>query len=375
MRDVGPPKGVVDRRQRDRRVADRRRGAERRQGVRRADGSRRAAGLGMRSSLRREPLPLPRVASREYGPLNQRTARAPKILRALLVAIVAIASLLAATLEEAKSATASSAAAKTGVVVKRADGVTATLSYVRKGGGSSIVRYSQLRLTVRASGRTTLRRLLLKGKGGTAYLTRPQVTVRELTGDGVPDVLVDVFTGGAHCCSISTIVRSTPKSWGSPLVHDWADHSYQLKDAGGSSTPEFITDDPRFTGAYAAYAVSASPIRIYSMEGGQLKVVTTQFPDWIRQDVTQWEQRWQDIAKEQDADIVAQGGRAAVAAWVADLALLQQFDAAKAVLAAAEARGDFKDFPGFGGQLGHDLKAWGYLADPAAIGLTDTPVS
>lgn len=372
MRDVGPPQGVVDRRQRDRRVADRRRGAERRQGVRRADGSRRAPGLGMRSSLRREPLPLPRVASREYGPLNQRAARAPKILRALLVAAVAIASLLAATLEEAKSATVS---AKTGVVVKRGDGVTATVSYTRTGGGSSIVRYSQLRLTVRASGRTTLRRLLLKGKGGTAYLTRPRVTVREITGDGVPDVIIDVFTGGAHCCSISTIVRSTPKSWGSPRVHDWADHSYQLKDAGGSTTPEFITDDPRFTGAYAAYAVSASPIRIFSMEGGQLKVVTTQFPDWIRQDVTQWEQRWQEIGKETDPEIVAQGGRAAVAAWVADLVLLQQFDAAKAVLAAAQARGDFKDAPGFGGQLGHDLKAWGYLTDPAVIGLTDAPVS
>lgn len=329
----------------------------------------------MRSSLRREPLPLPRVASREYGPLNERTARAPKILRALLIAAVAIASLMAATLEEAKSATIAAAAGKAGVVTKTAGGVTATVAYVRQGRPSTGANYSQLRLTVRAPGRTTLRRLALRGKGGTAFLTRPQLTVRDVTGDGVGDVIVDVFTGGAHCCSVSTIVRSTPKSWGSPLVHDWADHSYELKDLGGSSTPEFVTDDPRFTGAYAAYAVSASPIRIYSMEGGQLKVVTTQFPDWIRQDLKQWEQRWQDIAKDNDADIVAQGGRAAVAAWVADLALLQQFDAAKAVLAAAQARGDFNDFPGFGGQLGHDLKAWGYLADPAVIGLTDAPVS
>ncbi len=356
-------------------MADRRRGAERRQGVRRLDGSTRNSGLGMRSSIRREPMPLPRVASREYGPLNQRAARAPKILRGLLVAAVAIASLLAATLEDAKSATASASAGKRGVVTKTADGVTATVAYVRKGSPATGATYSQLRLTVRAAGRTTLRRLALKGAGATAYLTRPQLTVQDVTGDGIADVIVDVFTGGAHCCSVSTIVRSTPKSWGSPLVHDWADHSYELKDLGGSTTPEFVTDDPRFTGTYAAYAVSASPIRIYSMEGGQLKVVTPQFPDWIRQDIKQWEQRWQEIGKEKDADIVAMGGRAAVAAWVADLVLLQQFDAAKAVLAAAQARGDFKDFPGFGGQLGHDLKAWGYLTDPALVGLTDAPVS
>ncbi len=152
VRDVGPPRGTVDRRQRDRRVADRRRGAERRQGVRRLDGNTRAAGLGMRSSLRREPLPLPRVASREYGPLNERTARAPKILRALLIAAVAIASLMAATLEEAKSATIAAAAGKAGVVTKTADGVTATVAYVRQGRPSTGANYSQLRLTVRAPG-------------------------------------------------------------------------------------------------------------------------------------------------------------------------------------------------------------------------------
>ena len=58
-----------------------------------------------------------------------------------------------------------------------------------------------------------------------------------------------------------------------------------------------------------------------------------------------------------------------------DLALLGEYDAAKAVYAAADARGDLAGFIGFGGQLGHDLKAYGYLPDPGLIGLTDAPVS
>lgn len=371
MRDNDPPNGI-ERRQHERRLADRRRGAERRRIVRRADGSARPSGVGMRSfSPERKALP---QQFRAYGPVNEGGARTPKILRVLLVAGVAIGCLLAATLENAKAATTPKP--KTGVVTKTADGTTATLAYVRSGSsatGGPV--YGQLRLTVRAAGRTTLRRLAITGKGGAGYLARPQLTLSDLTGDGVDDVIVDIFTGGAHCCSVSTIVRSTPKSWGRPLVHDWRDNGYQLKDAGGSSTPELIADDSRFTGAYTAYAGSAEPIRIFSLEGGLLKVVTTQFPDWIRQDVTQQETQWQESGKLDDPQAVADAGRAAAAAWIADLVLLGDYDAAKAVFAASQARGDLKGNEGFGGQLGHDLKAWGYLTDPAVIGLTDAPIS
>lgn len=355
-------------------MADRRRGAERRRAVRRADGSKGQTSVGLRSSLRTDPRPAPRVASRENGPLRPRTARTPKVLRILFVTAVAVGCLLAATLQEAKAATTPKP--KTGVVTKTAAGVTATVSYVRRGSlASGGPTYSSLLLTVRAKGRTTLRRLKLTGEGKTAYLTRPQLTVSEVTGDGVPDVIVDIFTGGAHCCSVSTIVRSTPKSWGRPLVHNWADHAYKLQDAGGSATPEFITDDARFTGAYSSYAASAAPIRIFSLEGGTLTAVTTQFPDWIRKDITTWQTGWQDATKLDDPEAVHEAGRSAAAAWIADLVLLQDYDGAKAVYAAAQSRGDFTLYTGFGGQFGHDLKAWGYLSDPSLIGLTDTPVS
>jgi hypothetical protein len=73
--------------------------------------------------------------------------------------------------------------------------------------------------------------------------------------------------------------------------------------------------------------------------------------------------------------------RTATASWVADLALLGQLEQARAVISTAAARGDFNLYlqdpsrlPGsFAGQLGHDLKAWGYLADPTVVGLVDAP--
>ncbi|MBO9531849.1 MAG: hypothetical protein J7513_02625 [Solirubrobacteraceae bacterium] len=374
-RDVGPPDGI-ERRNRDRRISDRRRGAERRRSTRRNDGA-----FGGVTEYGKQTYTLRPTHSRsryaklaQYGPINGPKPRTPKVLRAVLVTAVALACLLAGTLTESKAATAPKG--KTGVVVKSSGAVHATLSYVKKGAASSGgPSYGSLKLTVKAAGRTTLRKLAITGRGSTGYLTRPQLTVREVTGDGIPDVLVDIYTGGAHCCSITTLVRSTPKGWNrSPITRDWADHSYRLADAGGSSTPEFITDDPRFTAAYTAYATSAQPIRIYSAEGGQLRDVTTQFPDWIRTDVKKWEQAWQGATQETDPQIVADIGRAAASAWIADLALLKDYDAAKAVYAAAQTRGDFAEVNGFGGQLGHDLKAWGYVSDPALVGLSDAPI-
>ncbi|MEH3055144.1 MAG: hypothetical protein PGN13_14290 [Patulibacter minatonensis] len=368
VRDSGPPNGV-ERRVSDRRSADRRRGADRRKTVRRSDGIARQSGLGMRSAVR-TPLPTPRVASREHGPLTTKHQRTPKVLRALLVTAIAVGCLLAATLENAKAATG-------GAVTKTANGVTATVTYTRSS-ASGLVSYAPLRLTIRARGRTTARRLPITGDAKGAYNVRPGLTIRDVTGDGTPDVIVDVFSGGAHCCSVSAIARSTPKSWSKPLVHNWRDHGYRLIDAGGSATPEFVSDDARFTGAYAAYAITASPIQILSLEGGRMADVTRQFPDDIRTDVTQWQTRWQEVGKEKEEAVRKDGGRQAAAAWIADLLLLGDTDAAKAVYATASARGDFSNFPAgpgvtFGSQFGHDLKAWGYLTDPAVIGLTDGP--
>ncbi len=374
VRDVGPPNGI-ERRSRERRISDRRRGAERRRTTRRQDGTLGGALADRRGGTLIRPTHSRSRYARllQYGPVHTRRARTPRILRALLITAVAIGCLLAATLEDSKAATV--VAGKRGVVVKSSGAVRATLAYVRDGNAAKgePPTYRSLRLTVRAAGRTTLRRLPITGRGATGMLTRPQVTVRDVTGDGVPDVIVDIFTGGAHCCSISTIVRSTPKSWNRSLItKDWADHGYRLVDTGGSSTPEFLTDDPRFTNLYASYAASANPIRIYSAEGGQLRDVTTQFPDWIRSDVTRWEKVWNDAAKESDPQIVADLRTSSAAAWIADLALLGEYDAAKAVFAAAQARGDFT-VPNFGGQLGHDLRRFGYVSDPALIGLTDAP--
>ncbi|MBJ7470574.1 MAG: hypothetical protein JHD16_04705 [Solirubrobacteraceae bacterium] len=314
-----------------------------------------------------------RVASRSYSPEQLEVPGTPRLLRLVMITLVAVACLLAATLtgpvDEAGSAPAAT-------VKTKVDGVTATLTYAQRKAGGSLRRYTKLRLTVRAAGRTTLKSVKLRGEAVESFGSRPRVSVAEVTGDGLPDVVVQVYTGGAHCCVVSAIAPSTAEGWGPLIVRNWADFGFELKDLGGTEQVEFKAWDARFTGAFGPFVASQTPIQVMRLQGGTFVDVTREFPEWIKQDITDNAKAWQDAATEDDAELRGVAGRSAAGAWIANLLQLGDTAGAKAVVEASAARGDFTgDGATFPGQLGHNLKVWGYLTDPVVIGLTDTPAA
>ena len=379
QRNVGPPNGIerrrVERRSHDRRSATRN---DRRRADRRDTRNRRAAADHRVAVSRRTQAA--RVASRSYAPETFQHTRTPRLIRVALITIVAIACLLAATLtgpiNNAGAAALAKPKAVPGKVTAKSGGVTATLSYQRRKTSGTLKVYGKLRLTVRGPGRKTLVSVKLRGEAAEGWLVKPTVTLGDVTGDGVVDAIVQTYTGGAHCCSVSAVAASTEKGWAKPVVRNWADFGYEVKDLGGTAQLEFVSVDQRFVGAYGPYAVSRAPLQVFRLQDGEFTDVTREFPDWIKQDVTDKAKDWQD-ASTLEADIRGLAGRTAAAAWIADLLLLGDTAAAKAVVDASAARGDFtgEEAKGFTGQLGHDLKAWGYLADPTAIGLTDAPIA
>lgn len=371
QRDIGPPNGV-ERRKFDRRSHDRRSpvGQDRRRGERRGTENRRAAADHRVALARRKQAA--RVASRSYDPQTFGAPRTPRLLRVVVITIVAVACLLAATLTE--RANAASATAVPGVVKASSGKVSATLSYQRRKASGKLKVYGKLRLTVRDGGRTKLKSVPLRGEAKESWITRPSLKLADVNGDGTVDAIVGTFTGGAHCCSVSAISPSTPTGWAKPFTRNWADFGYELKNLDATPQVEFKASDARFTAAYGPYAATRVPIQIFRVEGTSFVDVTRQFPDWIKQDRDARAKDWQDAATF-EADARALAGRNAAAAWIADLLLLNDTAGAKAVVEASAARGDFAGDEGkwFPGQLGHDLKAWGYLEDPTVIGLTDTP--
>src|SRR4051812_16295404 len=74
------------------------------------------------------------------------------------------------------------------------------------------------------------------------------ITVLDLDGEASePEVVVDLFTGGAHCCFYSVIYYYVPatNSYQS-LSHEWLDPGYQFADLDGNNVLEFLSADGRF---------------------------------------------------------------------------------------------------------------------------------
>jgi hypothetical protein len=192
--------------------------------------------------------------------------------------------------------------------------VTATFRFHRV----DDLRYRHLRLTIQLSGQTIFDR-----PAKTADCAEPfcapgggvggdSVRVRNLDGADPPDVLLDLFTGGAHCCVESELVALSDTGAGLRVVqHDWGDPGYRLRDLDRDGVDEFLTADDRFAYLFTAYAFSALPVRILSFRGGGFADVTDRYLGRVRADARHWRRAYHRTR----ADLYPQG---ILAAWAGD---------------------------------------------------------
>jgi hypothetical protein len=124
-------------------------------------------------------------------------------------------------------------------------------------------------------------------------ISTPEFTplkVRDVDGDGEPEVIADLYSGGAHCCTTSIIARWDPAAGRYRLqTHDWLDAGYRLADLGRDGRVEFVTYDPRF--AYSlgtSYAGGGFPVQILRYQNARLVDVSRAFPAQLESDMRGW---------------------------------------------------------------------------------------
>lgn len=244
--------------------------------------------------------------------------------------------LLAAVLGVASPAAARIAAGSKTVSV---GDVSATLSW----SASEYAVAEKPRLKVVRAGTQLLDTDLTKACTFCVGLADPQraIAIRDLEGNGEPVVVVDLFSGGAHCCWASVLVRLTDTDPGyAMLAHTWGNGGYALKQLDGDGVADFRADDDRFAYRFAPYVASYRPPRIFNLRGSRLVDVTRRFPALVRKDLREIDKLLPDARKLGET-------RGLVAARVADMELLGLGGGVDTYLRRALARGDLDGISGY----------------------------
>src|SRR4051812_11998690 len=194
-------------------------------------------------------------------------------------AVVALALLLVA---------AGPASGATRTETSKSGQVSATFTYDYKKTRFGTYDFSNLHLTIDRAGARVLDAAVEaptcegctawpagQGRRGTS-----SVTVRDLDADGEPEVLVDLYSGGANCCWFSVSYRfdEAQNKYIRKVLRPGLSFPYTLKDIDKNGTPEFKSVDYRFAYKYGSNADTPRPLRIFNWNAGKLVDVTPAFP-------------------------------------------------------------------------------------------------
>ena len=216
--------------------------------------------------------------------------------------------LLLSALGWTSAASAASFSAKSG-------NETATLSFA-----GTFPKYRDVTLVVRRAGKIVDQQVVRsKWCGGAcgpnSYPSRASVVRFVRLGPNESrDVVLSLYSGGAHCCTIEQVYvpRRSSSSY-KDVEYDFGDPGVRLTAIGVDGSDDFVSANDAFAYKFTDYAASGMPIEILEFHGDAFHNVTRAFPDLIERDANVWIRAFRSDAASHYSDTVG-----VVAAWVAD---------------------------------------------------------
>lgn len=143
---------------------------------------------------------------------------------------------------------------------------------------------------------------------------RKVVHIVHLQPKGLPSVVLDLYSGGAHCCAIEQVYSFKPNSATvEKTEHNFGDPGVQLVKLGANGSFDLLSADDTFAYAFTDFAASGLPIELLSFSHDAFHNITRSFPDLIAKDANQWMSAFRAQASTRYQDSVG-----VVAAWAAD---------------------------------------------------------
>ena len=148
----------------------------------------------------------------------------------------------------------------------------AALSYRQEGSGEEATTIPIV--TVFADGKQVAE---LKGEGTGTGDPPVSVQIAEIDpANSSPEVVVSFYTGGAHCCSDTKVISASKDgaSWKTIELGQFDGGPLLASDLAGDGHPVFETRDNAFLYTFGCYACSTAPLKILTIEDGEVKNVS-----------------------------------------------------------------------------------------------------
>jgi hypothetical protein len=153
---------------------------------------------------------------------------------------------------------------------------------------------------------------------GSTSASQPSLHVLDLEHTGQPDVVLDLFSGGAHCCTIEQIFSFDPGTMTYVKAErNFGDSGAQIVDLRHNGRYEFLTADDSFAYEFTDFAASGLPIQILTFANGRFTDVTRSYPGLVAKDAGGWMHLFRSLKHDHYSDSVG-----VAAAWAADQELL-----------------------------------------------------
>jgi hypothetical protein len=184
---------------------------------------------------------------------------------------------------------------------------------------TNISKPGKMRLTIRRNGGVAYSQAVRSPACGSLCIPtavgpgKSPLKIVDLNSDGQPEVILGLYSGGAHCCFVDQVFSLDPGTMTYVKAqHDFFDSDPVLKRIAGRY--EFAGSDARIAEAgLTDFADSGAPVEVWRFDARRFKDVTRQFPNLIRPDAA----RWLRLFKHHLSN-----GVGLIAAWAADEDLL-----------------------------------------------------
>jgi hypothetical protein len=179
----------------------------------------------------------------------------------------------------------------------------------------------------------------------------PPVAVRDLDADGKQEVLVSLYTGGAHCCWVTKLFHG-PDFKAPPDTYGFQQNPFRLRDLGRGAAADLQIAVATEDFVPVVHAATGRLLVILNYRAGRFVDVTRRFKQRLKRDAKANRKEWNAYER---GNTSAQG---ALAAYVADLKRLGQDQKAEEAIQRAGRREQLSDGTiGFHKDIGKLMKA------------------